>query len=649
MKKIIPWLLIFLGLALLFGAATFWADTLTSVQPASLGQQVRDWLTTLSGLVSAIAGVIGLFKKDKGKASKTQNNIGDNNTNIQGDTVNVYPPIPKGIETHNTIGFIPSAKVVTYIERGIEDDVIAFLKNGGNGAIVGLHAPGGLGKTELAKHVAEEMKGQFDDVLWVDVGEKNHQQVVADTLIKCAVQTRTGASYEEQRNELRAFLKQHKYLIVLDDIRQKSLEKLDDILPPKPCTTLLTSRMHDMGGVNKTFPVDAMTHEQAKELMEAVLGEDTVNAESEAAAKLAERCAYNPLAVEIAARRIRQFAEDRHEKKPVARYFALAQTRFGELYMHGNQRWDMKHIFDLSYDDLSPDDQNRFNALAAFHPTGFAPQAAAFLWETDEIETANTLSRFFNLSLAKMADGETGRYRLHDLLDEYAQSKLTKDLEKDFRNRLAQWIIALFSEYYTEDRSTAPQVLAERANLLRSCEWARGQKNGNLLAQLITQSRNWFMVSFVEDWTFWFAWLEASLKLEIGDKRLEANVLQAIGDVQQFRDDRDAALVSYNEALKLFKDIGAKLGEANVISSQGQMYLPDDINKANEFLNQALQIYQKIGSMYSIPAQIGNYGWKLYRLGESEKAKPYLLQAADLFEKMGLMDYAERHRTAANK
>jgi len=110
----------------------------------------------------------------------------------------------------------------------------------------------------------------------------------------------------------------------------------------------------------------------------------------------------------------------------------------------------------------------------------------------------------------------------------------------------------------------------------------------------------------------------------VGSNLGEANVLQAIGDVQQFRDERDAALVSYNEALKLFKAVGSNLGEANVLASQGQLYLPDDLNKANEFLNSAIKIYESIDSKYSVPAQIGNYGWKLYRLGEHEKAKPYL-------------------------
>ena len=543
MKKIVPWFLILLGAALLFGAAGFWMDTLTSSQPAGLVEQVRGWLETLSGLVSAITGIIAISKSDN--SGKEQKNIGDGNINILADKVSVYPPAPKETEVHASIGEIPPAKTVTYIQRGkIEEDVRNFLKNGGTlknagqaGVIVGLHAPGGLGKTELAKHAAEELKDQFENVLWIDVGEKKPQQVIADTLIKCAVQTRPGASYEEQRNELHAFLGQHKYLIVLDDIRTNALEKLDDILPPKPCTTLITSRIQQFSGI-KTFELDHMKPEQARELMTAVLGEEVVNAETETADRLAERCAYNPLAVEIAARRILQM---RGTRKPISHYFEKARARFPELAMDGDKRWDMNKIFDLSYADLSPADQKRFRTLSAFHPTGFAPQAASFLWENEEAETGKALNRFINLSLVKPVppvSTETEnleRFRLHDLLDEYTQGKITKEEEAEARNKLAGWIIALFTEYSTDDRSTAPQAAAERANLLRSCEWARGQKNGNLLAQLITQSRNWFMVSFVEDWVFWFAWLEASLKLEVDDKQTEANVLKAIGDVQQFR------------------------------------------------------------------------------------------------------------------
>jgi tetratricopeptide (TPR) repeat protein len=140
-----------------------------------------------------------------------------------------------------------------------------------------------------------------------------------------------------------------------------------------------------------------------------------------------------------------------------------------------------------------------------------------------------------------------------------------------------------------------------------------------------------------------------ALKLfkEIGDRLGEANVRKAIGDVQQFRDERDAALESYNEALKLFKEIGAKLGEANVLAAQGMLNLLPHPEQADTSLEKAIQIYNQIGDRYSVPAQIGNFGWELLRLNEPVRALPYLWRAAELFEQMGLNDYAERHRNYA--
>ncbi len=80
----------------------------------------------------------------------------------------------------------------------------------------------------------------------------------------------------------------------------------------------------------------------------------------------------------------------------------------------------------------------------------------------------------------------------------------------------------------------------------------------------------------------------------------------------------------------------------------GQVFLinGEDV-EANRMLQQAIDLYSAIGSRYSIPAQIGNYGWTLRRIGKPDQAKPYLLQAAELFAGMGLDDYAQRHRRAA--
>jgi len=134
----------------------------------------------------------------------------------------------------------------------------------------------------------------------------------------------------------------------------------------------------------------------------------------------------------------------------------------------------------------------------------------------------------------------------------------------------------------------------------------------------------------------------------VGARLGEANTLQAIGDVRRFRDEYDAALQSYQQALALYKAVGDRLGEANVLAAQGQLALvQEDQSTADRLLAQAITIYKAIGDRYSVAAQIGNYGWALLRYSQADRARSYLLQAADLFDAIGLEDYATRHRQAA--
>lgn len=399
-----------------------------------------------------------IFKKESPRIV-----IGEDANIVMSDSyIENQPLIP-----HDTIGFIPPSNSVSYVYRGrIEDDVRAFLRSGGTGVIVGLHAPGGLGKTELAKHAAEDLKDQFEGVLWIDVGEKVASQVVTDMLSRCGIQMPRNSTYGQQKNELHHYLSSHKLLVVFDDVRVNALKDINDFLPPKPSSALVTSRIQQIGSINKTFMLDHMTAEQAMGLLEAVLGEDVVHAEMESASRLVERCAWNPLAIEIAARRIRQF---QGIKEPISRYLKMAKARFSELRMEGDSRWNMEYVFDLSYEDLSSEDKNKFCALAVFDATGFTPEAAAFIWGNNLDQTISVLSRFINLSLVKPVSGITERFRLHDLLDEYASNKL-RESNGDIpaRNALVEWLIDLFNEHYTDDLSTAPEVELELGNLVKS-------------------------------------------------------------------------------------------------------------------------------------------------------------------------------------
>ncbi len=80
----------------------------------------------------------------------------------------------------------------------------------------------------------------------------------------------------------------------------------------------------------------------------------------------------------------------------------------------------------------------------------------------------------------------------------------------------------------------------------------------------------------------------------MGDRLGEANVLQAIGDVQQFRKEIDAALESYGQALALFRQVGDRLGEANVYMAMGDMSL------GQENWVQAILEYERALPLYTL-------------------------------------------------
>ncbi len=554
------------------------------------------------------------------------------------NTTYVYPPAPE-IPPQPLLGSIPPLTAEVYIERGIEPKVFAALRGNGVAAIVGLHAPGGVGKSEMAKRALQELRGEFESVLWVDVGEKTAPLLAPEMLRACG-QTPPD-NYPAQVQALRAAFVAHRYLVVLDDLRADAQAQLKDFLPPAPpCAVLITSRIEQPSHLiplKNTFELDQMTPAQARQLLAAVLGEEVVAAEEATFAAMAARCRWNALAVEIAARRIRQY---QGLTAPGQIYWRKLEAHgLSEMRAEGDARWNMTAVFDASYDDLTPADQQRFRALAAFHPTGFSPEAATHLWQAEAPVADEALRRLRNLSLIKTVPGEVERYRLHDLLDEYAADKLRAASEADAAHRaLAEWLITLFGEHYGDDLSNAPEVALELDNLRQAAQWMTTAKDGNQLARLATQPRNWLYNIFRIN-AEWEAWLTNALQFGIEERGLRANVLQAIGDVQQFRDDRDAALASYEEALRLFKQVGAKLGEANVLSAQARLALQSgDVAAAEEQLRAVITIRRAIGDLYSEGADYGNFAMALLNHGHKTEAKNYALKAKPIFERLQI-DY----------
>jgi tetratricopeptide (TPR) repeat protein len=85
---------------------------------------------------------------------------------------------------------------------------------------------------------------------------------------------------------------------------------------------------------------------------------------------------------------------------------------------------------------------------------------------------------------------------------------------------------------------------------------------------------------------------------QVGARLGEANTLKAIGDVLQFLDERQIALERYDEALGLYRQVGARLGEANTLKAIGDV-LENDPDQSMHYFEEAQKIYKQIGDQYS--------------------------------------------------
>ncbi|MEW5987774.1 MAG: tetratricopeptide repeat protein [Chloroflexota bacterium] len=123
---------------------------------------------------------------------------------------------------------------------------------------------------------------------------------------------------------------------------------------------------------------------------------------------------------------------------------------------------------------------------------------------------------------------------------------------------------------------------------------------------------------------------------QVGDRLGEANVLQAIGDVQNFRKDMEAALQSYQEALRLFRQVGARLGEANVLQAIGDVQnFRKDMEAALQSYQEALRLFRQVGDRLGEANVLLSLGDLRRQLEDWQAAWDYYQQVADLYAAIG--------------
>ena len=293
---------------------------------------------------------------------------------------------------------------------------------------------GGLGKTEIAIHLANEIEAETpNSTLWISVSDKSADDVQAEMAYKLGIVFPEGVGDKVRWELLRSHLQTNPKTVFFDDVRRNFLSCLRRCLPPSPpCAVMVTSRRSDLPGLppGAIYSLDVMEPEQALSLLKSIHGlEKALEREPEATERLIAVCKCHPLALSLAASRLLKHLHDSND--PVATFTASLDDRLAGLRLDisGDPLRSLEENIRLSYTDLDEADQNHYRRLAVFASSGFSLEGAAALWGNMLPEARGALERFLDASLIMNAEVD-GRWRLHDLLQEYAQKQLGMILVK---------------------------------------------------------------------------------------------------------------------------------------------------------------------------------------------------------------------------
>jgi tetratricopeptide (TPR) repeat protein len=600
------------------------------------------------------------------------NLLGDNTGHISVSTR--YEPIPRPVVSHAL-----RRDVATFVGRSRE--LQRILDAAAPGRVVTIHTVDGMagvGKTALVTRAAHELVELFPDGRYfVELHAHTPGQspadpadVLAGLLIELGMDPGSIPETLVARRDLwRDRLAGQRVLLVLDDARDDA--QIEPLLPAgRGCLTLITSRRR-LIALDDAWPLalDTLDPEPAAELFITLARRETVtDLDREAAAEIARLCGFLPLASVLLAGRLAHHPSWSFTR--LALDFSAATDRLEELKA-GTRA--VSAAFMMSYQDLPSERQALFRSLGLHPGLDTDAYAAAALAGVPVPIARRELDALYVDHLVDEIN--PGRYRLHDLLREYARLLAASDpIHKNDQaiERLLncyQTSAAAADKYlslhprthHVPEKSTALQTVimpdfdsrneavswmrTERANMLACLEYATAHQPARVsqftavLAGLLDQDGPWPLAKILHQ-------RAAAIAKTVNDQFGEANALDNLAIAHMRTGNSAEASALYLEALAIYRMIGDRLGEANTLNGLGHQMsftlMPGqerrdtrlDLRGAADLHHQALVIFREVGSALGEASALEGLGF-VYRDTEPAKAASFYQRALDIFRRIG--------------
>jgi predicted ATPase/class 3 adenylate cyclase len=523
--------------------------------------------------------------------------------------------------------------------------------------LVTLTGVGGAGKTRLSLQVAAGLSAEYADGVWfVELAAvTDPDMVAAQAADSLGVQEHPGQPIMET---LLTHLSAKASLLVIDNcehVISSAADLAEAILQRSPDTRIIaTSREllgvggevaygmrsmalpRDVAGIG---PVELARYDAVQLFLErAAAAKPDFYITSDNAPALAEICSRldgMPLAIELAAARLRSFTPQQIADYLDQRFRILTGGARTAL----PRQQTLAAAIDWSYRLLDEREQLLFERLSMFQG-GFDLEGAQYVCSgegLDEFDVFELVPTLVDKSLVNAdVGGDHARYRLLETIRQFARDKLDEAGATDaVRRRHAEHFMALAEEAEPNVRGEREKewwarLSTELDNLRLAMEWsieAGEPELGMRLAAAIWRFW-WFTFRFSEG----VEWLQRmyGARGDVGGAVL-AKTMLGLGTLSGFINDRATSSLMLEGSIDLYRQLDAdgidpellRYGySAALINLSATTAEPDQDYELSTALNQeALEVARRIDDRAGVAVALGNLAEAAARLGDVEAAR----------------------------
>jgi tetratricopeptide (TPR) repeat protein len=589
--------------------------------------------------------------------ASTFNQVAGNQVNFQLPPASPPPPVtctlPADVEP-----FTGRRDVVDVITGS----VAAVRDSSGATVIHAIDGMPGVGKTALAVHVGHLTAGLFPDrQLFLDLhahtpGQKPTEPSDALATLLAAdglVPEFIPPGLEERSALWRDRMKRKRILLILDNAAGSN--QVMPLLPgPASCLVLVTSRRYlgDLSPAATSLQLGILSPAETAEMFQVLA--PRIQSEHPKTAELAALCGNLPLAVSLLARIF--------TKHPSWTIDDLIRETRARLLTAAAEDRSIAAAFQLSYQVLEPSRQSFFRLLGQFPGTVLDAYSAAAL---ADVSLGRAVAHLDGLHSDRLFEEVAyRRYRMHDLIREYARSLATAGDSDDSHGQAVERILDYYqytagvsSRYLSRwsrppagDSAPTPAATPPIGDGRQALAWFAAE-DSNLMACINYAARNSKFARTVDLTSAIAAYLGSNgprtraiashtsavaAARRLGRHLDEANALHDLGAAQYLAEDFTASADSFRRALELYRHLGNRLGEANALNQLGTLHrTTHDYENAAQAQQQALDLYRGSGDTLGEANALAEQGIIHYLADEYQDARPELQDALNLYRGLG--------------